>query len=171
MKTVVVYCFDPRCDKVPEVLAKAMPGEVYPGEVVTDSNNCKVGSTRTIMPIAVAGGRVVDALRSITVTQHLFGMENIVVVHHTNCGTTSFTNAGIQTAYQQEQGADISAAYSPRDLAIEDFNVSLRDDVALLRQSPEVPKSVNIFGYVYNTDTDQLILVLEDRPSPANTLR
>ena len=51
----------------------------------------------------------------------------------------------------------------PRDLAITDFDTSLRDDMQLLRKSPGVPKAVNIYGYVYNTDTDQMTLVREDR--------
>jgi hypothetical protein len=77
LRTVVVYCYDPRAVNIPHAVAKAMPGEVYPGEVVQDEHGKKIVSTTTIFPIVVAGGRAVDALRSITVTQHLFGIKNI----------------------------------------------------------------------------------------------
>src|SRR5215475_14180381 len=86
LRTVVIYCYDPRAASIPEAVANAMPGEVYPGEIVRDGRGRKVASTTTIFPVVVAGGRAVNALRSITVAQHLFGVENIVVVHHTYCG-------------------------------------------------------------------------------------
>lgn len=163
IRTMVVYCMDPRCIRVPEVVADAMPGEVYPGELIKDAQGRKVGATATILPVVDAGGRAVDALRSITVGQHLFGLENIVVVHHTNCGATSYTPDGIASSYQKEQGQDISKAYNRRDVAIGDFSVSLNEDVRLLRQSPGVPKKVNIYGYVYDIDTERLTLVVEDK--------
>jgi carbonic anhydrase len=40
-------------------------------------------------------GRAVDALRSIAVVQHLFGLKNIAVVHHSQCGAATFTVDGI----------------------------------------------------------------------------
>src|SRR5215469_11084193 len=86
LKTIVVHCYDQRAVNIPAAVAKALPGEVYPGEIVRDTQGNKVASTTTIFPVVVAGGRAVDALRSITVAQHLFGIENIVVVHHTYCG-------------------------------------------------------------------------------------
>ena len=102
-----------------------MPGEVYPGEIVRDEEGKKIASTTTIFPVVVAGGRAVDALRSITVAQHLFGIENIVVVHHTYCGATSFTPEGLITAFQSEHGVDISALYDRDNIAIADYRSSL----------------------------------------------
>ena len=49
-----------------------------------------------------------------------------------------------------------------------DYVSSLEHDVRLVRESKGTPKHVNIYGYVYNIDTDELSLVLEDAgPSPA----
>src|SRR5689334_13204701 len=121
LRTVVIYCYDPRAVKIPEAVAKALPGEVYPGEILVDANGNKVASTTTIFPVVVAGGRAVDALRSITVAQHLFGIENIVVVHHTWCGATSFTPDGITEAFRKEQGVEISALYDRSHIAIENY--------------------------------------------------
>ena len=36
LRTVVVYCYDPRAVNIPHAVANAMPGEVYPGEIVSD---------------------------------------------------------------------------------------------------------------------------------------
>jgi carbonic anhydrase len=107
LRTIVICCYDPRAVQIPFELAKILPDEIYPGELVCDKNGNKVGSTATIFPIVVAGGRAVDALRSITIGQHLFGVQNIVVAHHTFCGTSSFTAHGLIEAYQDEQGADL----------------------------------------------------------------
>lgn len=163
LRTIVVYCYDPRAVNVPHAVAKAMPDEVYPGEIVRDSDGKKIASTTTVFPVVVAGGRAVDALRSITVAQHLFGIKNIVVVHHTYCGATTFTPEGLIKAFKSEQGVDISALYDPGNIAIADYESSLKRDTRLVRESKGTPKNVNIYGYLYNIDTEALTLIVEDR--------
>src|SRR5215471_13479932 len=135
LRTVVVYCYDPRAVNIPQAVANAIPGEVYPGEILRDKQGNKIASTTTIFPVIVAGGRAVDALRSITVAQHLFGIENIAVVHHTYCGATSFTPDGLIAAFRAEQGTDISSLYDRDSIAIADYRSSLEHDVRLLRES------------------------------------
>ena len=163
LRTIVIYCYDPRAVNIPHAVARAMPGEVYPGEIVCDEQGKKVASTTTIFPVIVAGGRAVDALRSITVAQHLFGIENIVVVHHTYCGATSFTPEGLIKAFHDEHGVDISALYDRGNISIQDFESSLERDTRLLRESQGTPKAVNIYGYLFNIDTETLSLIVEDR--------
>jgi carbonic anhydrase len=162
LRTIVMFCYDPRAAQIPFMLARIWPDEIYPGELVLDKAGNKVGSTATIFPIVVAGGRAIDALRSITIGHHLFGVQNIVVAHHTFCGTTSFTADGLIDAFQAEQGADLSAVYERDSLAIHDFTSSLKHDVNLVRTSAGVPKTVNIFGYLFNIDTDEFTLVVKD---------
>ena len=95
LKTLVIYCYDPRAAEIPDAVAKLFGDEVFPGEIIVDGSGKRVASSTTIFPVIVAGGRAIDALRSITVAQHLFGIQNIVVVHHSYCGATSFTADGI----------------------------------------------------------------------------
>src|SRR5215469_3502281 len=163
LRTVVVYCYDPRAVSIPHAVAKAMPGEVYPGEIVSDGQGKRVASTTTIFPVVVAGGRAVDALRSITVAQHLFGIENIVVVHHTYCGATSFTPEGLIKAFHDEHGVDISALYDRGNISIQDYESSLQRDTQLLRESKGTPKHANIYGYLFNIDSEALTLIVENR--------
>ena len=144
LRTVVVYCYDPRAVGIPAAVAKEL-GDVFPGEIVTDV--------------------AVDALRSVTVAQHLFGIERIVVVHHTYCGATSFTADGIIEAYRREQGTDISSLYPRDSICISDYAASLRHDVRLLRSSAGTPRRVTIYGYMYDIDTETLSLVVEDEPA------
>ena len=167
LRTIVMFCYDPRAAQIPFVLARVWPDEIYPGELVFDKAGNKVGSTATIFPIVVAGGRAIDALRSITIGHHLFGVQNIVVAHHTFCGTTSFTADGLIDAFQAEQGTDISTAYEKDSLAIHDFRSSLKHDVNLVRASAGVPRTLNIYGYLFNIDTDEFTLVVEDAQNVA----
>jgi carbonic anhydrase len=162
LRTVVVYCYDPRAVNIPHAVAKALPGEVYPGEIVRDERGRKIASTTTIFPVVVAGGRAVDALRSITVAQHLFGIRNIVVVHHTYCGATSFTPEGLIKAFNAEQGVDISGLYDRCNIAIADYKSSLQRDTRLFREWKGTPQKVNIYGYLFNIDTEALTLIVED---------
>lgn len=163
LKTVVVYCYDPRAAEIPSAVATLFGDEVYPGDVIVDASGKRVASTTTIFPVIVAGGRAVDALRSITVAQHLFGIENIVVVHHSHCGATTFTADGLFTAYAREHDVDIATLYDRGSVCIEDYEASLRRDTALVRSSPGTPKHVNVFGYFYDIDTGALTEVVADR--------
>lgn len=106
-----------------------------------------------------------DALRSVTVAQHLFGIEHIVVVHHTQCGATSFTADGIINAHKHEQGVDISSLYDRQDICVSDDTASLNHDTGLVRESKGTPKHVNVYGYLYNIDTEDLTLVVDDLAS------
>lgn len=166
LRTVVIYCFDPRAAGVPYAVAKVLERETYPGEIITDGNANKIASSTTIFPVVVAGGRAVDALRSITVAQHLFGIENVVIVHHSHCGGTSFTAGGIINAYQHEHHVDISRLYEHDNICIDDYVSSLRRDARLVRSSRGTPRHANVYAFFYDIDTEKLTLVVEDRGSP-----
>ena len=164
LKTVVVYCYDPRATGIPAAVAKEF-GEVFPGDVVLDDAGNKIASTTSVFEVVVAGGRAVDALRSVTVAQHLFGIENVVVVHHTHCGATTFTAEGIIDAYKVEHDADISLLYPTESICISDYRTSLVHDVALIRGSAGTAPHVNVYGYLYDIDEEKLIKLIEDLAS------
>jgi carbonic anhydrase len=166
LRTVVVYCYDPRAVGIPSAVAREF-GDVFPGEIVTDESGNKAASTATVFEVIVAGGRAVDALRSVTVAQHLFGIENVVIVHHSHCGATSFTADGIINAYQHEHDADISDLYPRDSICISDYVRSLEHDTRLMRNSPGTPRHVNVYGYFYDIDTEQLTKVVDDPAAAA----
>src|SRR5262245_35509192 len=161
LRTVVIYCYDPRAVGIPAAVARRF-GEVYPGEIIADAQGRKVASTTSLFEVVVAGGRAIDALRSITVAQHLFGIQNIVVVHHTYCGATTFTVDGLTDAYRNEHHSDISDLYERASTCISNYAASLEHDIRLVRKSRGTPKHVDLYGYVYDIDTDELSLVVQD---------
>ena len=164
LRTVIIYCYDPRAAGIPDAVAREL-GDVYPGEALTDAAGEVVGTTATVLNIVVAGGRAMDALRSITVAQHLLGVENVVVVHHTHCGATSYTPEGIVEAFKREQGRDISDLYPRESVAIGDYRASLEHDTRLIREAPGTPNGVKIYGYLYDIDSGALTRVVEDLPA------
>jgi carbonic anhydrase len=167
LKTLVIYCYDPRAAEIPNAVAKWLGEEEYPGRVIVDENGKRVASTTTIFPIVVAGGRAIDALRSITVAQHLFGIRNVVVVHHSHCGATTFTADGIIEAYRYEHQADISGLYDHGSICIGEYEASLKRDTALIRAHAGTPRHVNILGLFYDIDTGSLTEIVLDRAQAA----
>ena len=163
LKTLVIYCYDPRVAEIPNAVAELFGDEVFPGQIMLDASGNRVASSSTMFPVIVAGGRAIDAMRSITVAQHLFGIQNVVVVHHSHCGATTFTADGIIDAYKHEHHTDISELYERGSICIEDYEASLKRDTALIRSHAGAPMHVNIFGYFYNIDTGVLTEVVKDK--------
>lgn len=52
LRTVVIYCYDPRAAGVPEAVAREFE-EVYPGEIINDSEGRKVASTTSLFEVSV----------------------------------------------------------------------------------------------------------------------
>ena len=89
MKTLEIYCLDPRASDIPQAVAGRFGDEVYPGEVILDEAGNRVGSARTLFTVTNAGGRAAPALMSVAEMDYLFQFQNVVVVHHSFCGTSS----------------------------------------------------------------------------------
>ncbi len=103
-----------------------------------------------------AGGRAADALRSLVISEQLLGTETIVIIHHTDCGMLTFTNEQIHQKIRQDMHADADhIAFLP----FSDLEESVRDDMALLRQSPLIPQSIEIAGFIYDVKTGKLLPV------------
>lgn len=104
-----------------------------------------------------AGGRVTDdMIRSLVISQQQMGTREIVVLHHTDCGAQTFKNEEFAAFLNQELGVDVSGQDF---LPFTDVEESVREDVALLRQSPLIPADVEISGAVYDVDTGRMTVV------------
>src|SRR5919201_2181885 len=95
-----------------------------------------------------AGGRASpDALRSLIISQRLLGTQEVVVIHHTDCGMLTFRNEGLQRRLAERFGADASAIDF---LPFADLAQSVRDDVATIRNSPFIPREIPVSGFIYD---------------------
>jgi carbonic anhydrase len=100
-----------------------------------------------------AGGRVQDALRSIVISQRLLGTDEVLVIHHTDCGMQTFQNEDLYAKVQEDLGADASDIDF---LPFPDLEQSVRDDVKFLEDSALVPDDVSVRGFVYDVKNGKL---------------
>ena len=103
-----------------------------------------------------AGGRAEDALRSLIISEQLLGTTSIVVIHHTDCGMLTFSNAGLHQKLKKELNEDASAI---NFLPFKDLEMSVRDDVAFLKASPFIPENREVSGFIYDVGNGKLIAV------------
>jgi len=100
-----------------------------------------------------AGGVVTDdAIRSLAISQNLLGTEEIVLIHHTECGMLTFTDDEFAAKLEDESGErpDWSAH------AFSDLEQDVRDSIARLKESPFIPKKDSIRGFVYDVKNGEL---------------
>ena len=101
-----------------------------------------------------AGGRASeDALRSLTISEQLLGTNEVVVIHHTDCGMLTFSNEDLRKKLKQELNAD---AEHIDFLPFKDLEQSVRDDVATIKNSPFIPKNIEVSGFIYDVRSGRL---------------
>jgi carbonic anhydrase len=105
-----------------------------------------------------AGGRASDdAIRSLIISSRLLGTREFVVIHHTDCGMLTFTNADLRRKLRDEAGADASGIDF---LPFSDLEQSVRDDVRRIHASPFIAGNIPVSGYVYDVRTGRLQQVI-----------
>jgi carbonic anhydrase len=100
-----------------------------------------------------AGGTVTDdAIRSLSLSQNLLGTEEIILLHHTECGMLNVTDEEYADRMEAETGQrpDWSAQ------AFSDVEQDVRESIARLRESPFLPNKDSIRGFVYDVKTGEL---------------
>jgi len=103
--------------------------------------------------IRTAGGRVVDALRSLSVSQAVLGSSEVAIVHHTECGMAAVDDAGIR-ARLDEKGLAAPEGFVFH--TFRDLEQSLREDIAVYRGSAMVRQDVPVRTFVYDVATGAL---------------
>ena len=122
-----------------------------------------------------AGGRASDdAMRSLVISYKLLGTHEFFVIHHTDCGMEFFTSdvmrgllaSSLETAELTAQGfQDVGKGPGSRAgefiewLTIKDQKQAVLDDVARIRNHPLVPKSIPVYGFLYDVHSGKLIEV------------
>ena len=100
-----------------------------------------------------AGGVVSDdAIRSLAVSQHRLGTEEIVIIQHTDCGMLAFDNE--EFAEQLESETGIRPGWNAP--AFEELDAGVRDSIERIKASPFVPRSESVRGFVYEVETGRL---------------
>jgi carbonic anhydrase len=100
-----------------------------------------------------AGGVVTDdEIRSLAISQRLLGTEEIVLIHHTDCGMLTFTDDDFKRSIQEETGIKPEWAAE----AFSDLDEDVRQSIARIEASPFIPRKDSIRGFVYEVETGKL---------------
>ena len=104
-----------------------------------------------------AGGSAREELRSLVISEQLLGTTEIFVIKHTHCGMMGLTNESINAIIAKNLGTAALSELKGLDWrGFADLEQAVRDDVAFLRTSKAIPKSVNISGWVYDVETGKV---------------
>jgi carbonic anhydrase len=130
-KLAVVACMDARLD-VNQILGLA-PGDAHvirnAGGVVTD-----------------------DEIRSLSISQNLLGTDEIVLIHHTGCGMLSFTDEEFKAQLEEKTGTRPEWDSE----AFADLDENVRESIATIKESPFIPNTDSVRGFVYEVETGRL---------------
>lgn len=100
-----------------------------------------------------AGGAVTDdAIRSLAISQRLLGTEEIILVHHTDCGMLTFTDEAF--ARQIEDDTGIRPPWAAE--AFSDLDQDVRQSIARIQASPFILKKSATRGFVFDVKTGHL---------------
>jgi carbonic anhydrase len=100
-----------------------------------------------------AGGVVTDdVIRSLVISQRLLGTEEIILIHHTDCGMLTFKDDEVKAQIQADVG--IRPAFALE--AFDDLDSDVRQSIARIQASPFVPNKDNIRGFVYEVESGRL---------------
>ena len=100
-----------------------------------------------------AGGVITDdEIRSLAISQRLLGTEEIMLIHHTDCGMLTFSDDGFREGIQSDTG--IMPAWPAE--AFDDVDADVRQSIARIKASPFIPKKENVRGFVYDVETGSL---------------
>jgi carbonic anhydrase len=99
-----------------------------------------------------AGGVITeDTIRSLTVSQHLLGTREILLVHHTECGLQATDDVAFADLVEQATGR--RPPWATR--AFTDVDADVRESIQLIRESPYL-LSKEVRGTVYDVETGHL---------------
>jgi carbonic anhydrase len=92
-----------------------------------------------------------DAIRSLVISQRLLGTEEIILIHHTDCGMLTFTDDAVKDQILAETGIRPDFALE----AFPDVDADVRQTAARIKASPFVAKKT-LRGFVYEVETGKL---------------
>ena len=100
-----------------------------------------------------AGGVVTDdVIRSLAISQRLLGTNEIILIHHTDCGMLTFHDDDVKAQIEADTGIRPPFALE----AFPDLDSDVRQSIARIKASPFVSHKDSIRGFVYEVETGRL---------------
>jgi carbonic anhydrase len=100
-----------------------------------------------------AGGVVTDdEIRSLAISQRLLGTEEVMLIHHTDCGMLTFNDDDFKRQVEEDTGIKPGWAVE----AFSDLDRDVRQSVARIKASPFIPHKEHVRGFIYDVETGRL---------------
>ena len=130
-KIAVVTCMDPRLSDLPGIL----------------------GLPHADLDVIRTGGPAVteDVLGELVVSTRVLGTKEILLLNHTGCGFTTFTDHELNAKLSASTG-DASPA-PMRFFSYKDPEENTREQIKKVRSHPWISKDVPVRGFVFDVDT------------------
>jgi carbonic anhydrase len=102
-----------------------------------------------------AGGIVTeDVLRSLIVSCHIAGTQEVMIINNTKCGMLTFNDEELAAKLQQETGkAPVAPA---RFYAFTDLEQNVREQMRKIESHPWIPETILVRGFIYDVDAGRL---------------
>jgi carbonic anhydrase len=133
-KIVVVTCMDPRLSDLPGIL----------------------GLPQADIDVIRTGGPAVteDVLGELVVSNRILGTTEILLLNHTGCGFTTFTDAELNAKLSASTG-DASPA-PMRFFSYKDPEENTREQIKKVRSHPWIAKDIPVRGVIFDVNTGLL---------------
>jgi carbonic anhydrase len=147
-KIAVVTCMDPRLSNLPGIL----------------------GLPRADIDVIRTGGPAVtdDVLGELVVSTRVLGSREIMLLNHTGCGFTTFTDEELNAKLAAETGD--RSPVPMRLFAFKDPEQNAREQIKKVRSHPWIAKDVPVRGFVFNMESGLLSEVDAVSPESSTTL-
>ena len=139
-KIAIVTCMDPRLSDLEGIL----------------------GLKTADMDVIRTGGPAVtdDVLGELVVSTRVLGSKEIMLLNHTDCGFTTFTDKALNEKVARETG---DATPAPMRLfAFKDPEENTRAQIRKVRAHPWIAKDVPVRGFIFDVHTGRLEEVIVD---------
>jgi carbonic anhydrase len=133
-KIAVVTCMDPRLSNLPDIL----------------------GLPHADIDVIRTGGPAVteDVLAELVVSTRVLGTTEIMLLNHTGCGFTTFTDSELNAKLAASTG---DASPSPmRFFSYKDPEQNAREQIKMVRSHPWIAKDIPVRGFVFDMETGLL---------------
>jgi len=133
-KLAVVTCMDPRLSDLPGIL----------------------GLPQADLDVIRTGGPAVteDVLGELIISNRVLGTTEILLLNHTGCGFTTFTDDEMNAKLSASTG-DASPA-PMRFFSYKDPEENTREQIKKVRSHPWIAKDVPVRGFIFDVDTGLL---------------
>ena len=100
-----------------------------------------------------AGGVITDdEIRSLAISQRQLETEEIMLIHHTDCGMLTFSDDDFRRQLKEDTGVEPDWSAE----AFSDLDENVRRSIERIKTSPFIPRKDQVRGFVYDVRTGGL---------------